>query len=100
MLLVSTLAISWAMSPANESVLIDTGNLTDRTGRQAEMKAETMAQALAKMDAAAIALTAQDARLGKGTLSSIARLSCTGAGQRVAQSILQRAPLGKQIPPD
>ena len=32
--------------------------------------------------------------------SSIARLSCTGAGQRVAQSILQRAPLGKQIPPD
>jgi len=56
-------------------VLLDSGNLTDRLGRQSEMKAETMAQALNAMHAAAVALTAQDARLGQGVISSVARLS-------------------------
>lgn len=56
-------------------VLIDTGNFTEKLGRQSEMKAETMSQALGAMNATAVALTAQDANLGPGMLSSMSRLS-------------------------
>ncbi|AIE84262.1 cytochrome c family protein [Fimbriimonas ginsengisoli] len=56
-------------------VLIDTGELGGEPGRQGEMKAETMAQSLTNLDAAAINVTAKDARLGKGSLMSVARLA-------------------------
>jgi hypothetical protein len=56
-------------------VLIDTGGLGGEPGRQSEMKAETMAQSLAALDAAAVHLTARDARLGRGVISSVARLA-------------------------
>lgn len=56
-------------------VLLDTGNFTSTSGRQSEMKAETMAESLAKLNATAIGFTAQDARLGIGTISAMARLS-------------------------
>lgn len=63
------------LAKASHVVLIDSGNLTEKQGRQSEMKAETMGQALGAMHATAVALTAQDARLGIGVISSVARLS-------------------------
>lgn len=56
-----------------EVVSIDTGNFVSDTGRQSEMKAETMAQALASVDTAAIAYSARDAQLQNA--SSIPRLA-------------------------
>jgi len=57
------------------TILVDTGSLVKDAGRQNELKAETLAQTLARMDAAAIQLTAEDARLGAGTLASITSLA-------------------------
>jgi len=45
-------------------VFIDTGGLAAVPGVQGQYKVETMAQSLAKMGAAAVALTAEDLRLG------------------------------------
>lgn len=58
-----------------QEVLIDTGGLGGEPGRQSELKAETMAQSLAALDAAAIHLTARDLALGPGTVDSIVRLA-------------------------
>jgi hypothetical protein len=65
-----------ATAVRGESLLfVDNGSLTDRIGRQSEMKAETLAQALAASGVAAINLTSQDAQLGRGSVLSVARLS-------------------------
>lgn len=54
---------------------IETGGLGGTPGRQAQMKAETAAQAAAGLGVAAINLTERDAALGMGTLSAVADLS-------------------------
>lgn len=64
---------------ANRIVLLDDGGIGGPPGavdsRQSQLKAEMMAQALNALDAAAIHLTARDARLGPGSLDQVIRLS-------------------------
>ncbi len=56
-------------------IVLDNGGFVASAGRQDEMKAQTMAQALAAMRADAINLTPAEAALGRGILNSIATLA-------------------------
>ncbi len=56
-------------------LFLDNGSLTKEIGRQSEMKAETMAEALKSAGVDAINLTSLDAQLGKGSILSVSRLS-------------------------
>lgn len=59
----------------SQIAFLDTGGFAKGIDRQSELKAETLAQAMATLDAAAVHLTPAEARMGKGMVASLARLS-------------------------
>ncbi|MEZ0326097.1 MAG: multiheme c-type cytochrome [Fimbriimonas sp.] len=72
-------------------LFVDSGSLTKDVGRQSEMKAETMAEALKSAGVDAINLTSLDAQLGRGSVLSIARLS---GGKLIASQLPEGNELG------
>lgn len=79
------------LAKSSSLVVVDNGGLVSGTTRQDEIKAETLAEALALMGADAVNLGAEEARLGKDMLASLQRLS----GERLVCSQLPApAPLG------
>ncbi|MBX7133214.1 MAG: hypothetical protein K1X67_11105 [Fimbriimonadaceae bacterium] len=60
---------------SGKAVFIANGALVKTNGRQDEIKAETLAEALKSMNVAAVGLTADDVQLGPGNVASLARLS-------------------------
>lgn len=64
-----------SLGPAGRTTLLVNGPLVHGHARQDEVKAETLAEALKAMDAAAVHLTSRDIGLGDGVVGSIARLS-------------------------
>ncbi|MCW5943160.1 MAG: hypothetical protein KIS66_13075 [Fimbriimonadaceae bacterium] len=77
-----------SLTVPNRTVYLENGPLSDGLGRQAEMKAETMAEILADLKAGAINLAHEDASLGPGAVASIARLS----GGRLISGSLRESP--------
>ncbi len=57
------------------AVVVENGGLVSGTGRQDELKAETLAEALADAGVAAVHVTSRDAALGPAMLGSLQRLS-------------------------
>ncbi len=72
------------LSFGDHTLILDNGSLAGGTGRQDEMKAQTMAEALNRIGAAAINFGPGDARLGPGLALSLQALSgnrlTTGSG--------------------
>lgn len=62
------------MTAGKASLILENGGLVKGGGRQDEMKAETLAEALKFMGADAIHFTSTEAALGRGVTESIARL--------------------------
>lgn len=60
---------------SGKAIFIASGALIKTNSRQDEIKAETLAEALKSMNAAAVGLTADDVQLGPGMVGSLARLS-------------------------
>jgi len=79
---------------SGHAVYIDTGGLAVVPGPQSQLKAETMAQSLAKMDAAAVALTGGDIRLGSSSLQAELGL----AKGRVVSTTLSTSSLEGVVP--
>lgn len=77
-----------SLSVPNRTVYLENGPLSDGLGRQAEMKAETMAEILGDLRAGAINLAQEDALLGPGVVASIARLS---GGRLISGSLRESA---------
>lgn len=67
-----------------QTVVIDAGGLGGEPGKQGELKADAAAQVAASLGVAAIHLTERDARLGPGSVQSVANL----AGDRLVSSNL------------
>lgn len=64
-----------SLSKSNNAVVIENGGLVSGTGRQDEMKAETIAESLKAAGVDAINLTSTEAALGTSMVSSLQRLS-------------------------
>lgn len=64
-----------AATNGKRSLILETGGLVDGLGRQDEIKAETIAEALKQMGCDAIHLTTREAAMGAGVIDSVARLS-------------------------
>lgn len=73
------------LGPEEQTIYLDNGGLVDGRGDQDLMKAETLVQALHKMHVKAINLSLEDARLGRGAILSLARLS----GDKLTTGILE-----------
>jgi hypothetical protein len=63
------------LAPAGRSVVLDNGAWAGGASRQDEIKAETMAEVLGALGVAAANFTPVEARLGRGALLSLQRLS-------------------------
>ena len=87
-------AIKSIVGPAPEGALIlDNGNLVSGTGRQDEIKAETLAQILGSVPYDAINLGPADAALGKGSVLAMQQLS---QGRLLASSLPATSDLALQ----
>lgn len=64
-----------ALSEGGKAIVIENGGLVAGTGRQDEMKAETMAESLKAAGAVAINLTRSEAALGAPMVTALQRLS-------------------------
>lgn len=64
-----------ALAKTAPTVVIENGGLVNGVGRQDEMKAETLAQALGELGSAAINLGPTEAALGRGEVSQLTRLA-------------------------
>lgn len=64
-----------SLSKSGNAVVIENGGLVSGTGRQDEMKAETIAESLKAAGVDAINLTSSEAALGPSMVSSLRRLS-------------------------
>lgn len=80
-----------ALARSTPAVVIENGGLVNGTGRQDEMKAETLAQALGELGVAAINLGPTEAALGRGEVSQLARLA---AGALTSASLADPGSLG------
>jgi hypothetical protein len=77
-----------ALTRGGVPIVLENGGLVSGRARQDELKAETLAEALKLMGVTAINFTSHEARLGRGTMLSIARLS----GDRLVSGSLAAPP--------
>lgn len=76
------------LSKGKKAVILENGNLVHGEGRQDELKAETLAEALRDMNVTAINLGRHDAALGPGLLLSVQRLS----GDKIISGSIAKSP--------
>lgn len=77
-----------ATRQSGKTLVLLNGSITNKLGRQSELKAETVAESVRAMESSGFNLTSQDARLGIGTVSAMQSLS----GGKLVSTSLQEQP--------